>query len=147
MDQDILRTDVDDFIELVRKNGKMTLSEAAKTLKLTEKTIEAWTDFLVEEKILGVEYKFTTAYVYMCSEEQKRTEAGFSDFDTKEEFYEKAKKKNIPDYQIKVLWIKYISQNEEKIKAYFYSRCKDRGLSDDKTEELWKKYYRHLRSD
>lgn len=146
MDQDILRTDVDDFINLVKDKEKIDLGTAAKLLHVDERTIEAWADFLVEERILGIEYKFTTPYVFINSEKHKTASDNF-DFETKEEFFIKAKQKNIPDYQAKILWLKYLTVNERKIKAAFFGRCKSRGISNEKTEDLWKKYYLQLKTD
>lgn len=145
MEQDTLRTDVDEFIELVREKGKISIEDAAKALKIDHKTIESWADFLVEERILGMEYKFTTPYVFLntggSSEDVKE------DFETKESFYEKAKARKIPDYQIKVAWLKYLDKNEEKIKAAFKKKARNKGMSDKKIDELWQKYYRSLKVD
>ncbi|MGM5482732.1 MAG: hypothetical protein ACQESF_04690 [Nanobdellota archaeon] len=145
MDQDTLKTDVDEFIELVREKRKISIEEAAKELQVDQKTIESWTDFLVEEKILGMEYKFTTPYIFINTHES--ASALPDDFETKESFYEKAKAKKIPDYQIKVAWLKYLDKNQQKIKSAFQKKARDKGLSDKKINELWEKYYRSLKVD
>lgn len=145
MEQDTLRTDVDEFIELVREKGKISIEQASKELGIGQKTIESWADFLVEERILGMEYKFTTPYVFLNSSGQ--SDDVTEDFETKESFYEKAKAKKIPEHQIKVAWLKYLDKNQEKIKSAFKKKAKNKGLSDKKIEELWQKYYRNLKVD
>ncbi len=145
MDQDILKTDVDDFIELVREKEKISVDEAAKTLGVDKKTVESWADFLVEEKILGMVYKFTTPYVFIAGDDEKNSVA--DDFETKDSFFEKAKAKKVPEHHIKVLWLKYLDQNEKRIKAAFIQRAKNKGFSDKKVEELWDKYYHALKVD
>ncbi|MFW6449582.1 MAG: hypothetical protein ACOCZ6_00890 [Nanoarchaeota archaeon] len=145
MEQDILKTDVDEFIEFVKDKGKISIEEASKSLGVSKRIIEDWSDFLVEEKILGIEYKFTTPYVYINTGDSGSSE--LSEFETKESFYEKAKAKKIPEYQIKVAWLKYLDKNENKIKSVFKKKAKERGLSDKKIEELWKKYYHSLKVD
>jgi hypothetical protein len=144
-DSSILKTDVDDFINLVKNQKKLTINDAAKKLGVPEATVEAWTDFLVEERILGIEYRFTTPYIYMNIEEKSPT-GGLMGIDTRDEFFAKAKKRNIPEYQISVLWLKYHGSNEEKIRAVFMQKAKARGVSPEQLEILWHMYYEHLRA-
>jgi len=144
-DSSILKTDVDDFIELIKQEGKMTISDAAKRLGVSEITVEAWTDFLVEERILGIEYKFTTPYIFMNIHDESESK-GMLGLETKEIFFEKARMKSIPQYQAVTLWVKYLSVNKDKIKSTFMQKAKSRGLSTEKRAILWRKYYEHLRS-
>lgn len=143
----ILKTDVDDFLELVKRLGKVSLQDAAKELNTPITTVQAWTDFLVEEKILGIEYKFTTPYVFV--EEHKDTKHDMLDmgFDTKEEFYEKARKRGIKDNHIRLLWVKYLSANKEAMKKVFYDKGQARGIGKEKLPILWQKYYDFLMSE
>lgn len=143
----ILKTDVDDFLELVKRLGKVSLQDAAKELNTPIATVQAWTDFLVEEKILGIEYKFTTPYVFV--EEHKDTKHDMLDmgFDTKEEFYEKARKRGIKDNHIRLLWVKYLSANKEAMKKVFYDKGQARGIGKEKLPILWQKYYDFLMSE
>jgi hypothetical protein len=145
VDATVLKTDVDDFINLLKKTGKITISDAAKQMGVPENIIEAWTDFLVEEKVVGIEYKFTTAYIYMDSPSVNPSDQLMA-LQTKEEFFEKAGRRKIPEYETVKLWLKYLSINEDKIKASFLKRARSRGINPEKTEELWKKYYDSMRS-
>ncbi|MBN2458598.1 hypothetical protein JXB31_05720 [Candidatus Woesearchaeota archaeon] len=146
LDSSILRTDVDDFLSLVQKMGKITLSGAAKQMGVSESTVESWADFLVEEKILGIEYKFTTPYIFMNINDRVKSRSSFSGFEIKEAFFNKASKRNIPRYQAVLLWTKYLSANQDSIKIAFMEKVKERGLPPEKGHMLWKKYYDLLRS-
>ncbi len=145
--QDELRTDVDAFLDLLKKNRKMALADAAKQMNLPIQTIQLWTDFLVEEGIVGIEYKFTTPYVFMQEEKETKGGFGFIGFDTKEVFYEKAHKKGIKDAQIRMLWLKYLAANEETMKKVFEDKARERGIGANKVPLLWKKYYTSLRTE
>ena len=147
MEHDELRTDVDAFLEIVKKNRKISLIDAAKQMNVPVQTVQLWTDFLVEEGIVGIEYKFTTPYVFILEEKQGKAGFGYIGFDTKEVFYEKAKKKGINENQIRMLWLKYITANEETMKKVFEDKARERGIPANKVPMLWKKYYSYLKKD
>lgn len=147
VEQEVLRTEVDDFLELIKKNKKMSLIDAAKEMKVPLQTVQAWTDFLVEESIVGIEYKFTTPYVFMIEEKKTAGAFGYMGFDTKEVFYEKARKRGIKEAQIRLLWLKYLAANEESMKKVFEDKCRERGLPKNKVDLLWKKYDIYLKSE
>src|SRR3989338_2236237 len=98
LDDNMLRTVADDLLELVKKSNKISVEEAAKKLKMPLAAVQALVDFLVEERIFGIEYKFTTPYVYLYKEgidKAKGKDKGVANWlVTKEHFYEKAKEKN-----------------------------------------------------
>jgi hypothetical protein len=144
VDTGILKTDVDDFVNLIRKSGKITIADAAKQMGVAENIVEAWTDFLVEEKVVGVEYKFTTAYIFLDAISVNQSDQLLA-LQTKEEFFEKAARRQIPDYETVKLWIKYLSLNEDKIRSSFLKRARARGISLEKIDQLWRKYYDSMR--
>ncbi|MEM4267380.1 MAG: hypothetical protein QXK37_00960 [Candidatus Woesearchaeota archaeon] len=143
-----LKTDVDQFLELIRKNKRISLSEASKALNIPFATVQAWTDFLVEEKIIGIEYKFTTPYVFLNTEAAEKLDMPHLGFETKDEFYKKARKKGMSENQIKLLWLKYVNMNKNTIKQVFFERARERGLTNtEKIEEFWQKYLKYLETD
>lgn len=146
-ERDELKTEVDAFLELIKKNKKVSLIDAAKEMNVPLQTIQLWTDFLVEEGIVGIEYKFTTPYVFMQEEKKGKSALGFIGFDTKEVFYEKAKKKGIKESQIRLLWLKYLNANEESIKKVFEDKCRERSIPSHRVPLLWKKYSAYLKSE
>ncbi len=77
----LLETGVDKLVSLVRKNKRISVADAAKQLGVSTVVVEEWADFLEEEGIISVEYKFTTPYLVerlLTREEieKKRTEFG-----------------------------------------------------------------------
>ncbi|MAE42205.1 hypothetical protein CMO93_00410 [Candidatus Woesearchaeota archaeon] len=149
MNKNILKTSADDLYELVKSRKKISVEEASKFLKLPVKTVHALVEFLVEEKIFGIEYKFTTPYIYLSekySKEKISAERGFTkNMITKEEFFEKAKNRNISFQKINELWKKYITKNIQFIKEEFYTKSQSRGLSRSQIDRLWEKYIAYLR--
>ena len=143
-----LRTAADELLDLVRKNKKISVEEAAKQLRMPVSSVQALVDFLVEERIFGIEYKFTTPYIYLYKEGVQRASPKEKSFTqgllTKEQFYEKAKERNMPHEHIGVLWRKYIQQNHAQIREEFLINAKEKNIPQEKIEELWKKYLSYL---
>ncbi|MBS3105032.1 hypothetical protein J4234_02135 [Candidatus Woesearchaeota archaeon] len=144
----ILRTTADELLELVEKSKKISVEEASKKLKMPAASVQALVDFLVEEKVFGIEYKFTTPYIYLYKEGVKQAkikEKSFvKDLITKEQFYEKAKEKNVPHEHIEGVWRKYLQQNLANIREEFLRKAREKKTPEDKIEELWKRYLSYL---
>ena len=123
MENTVLKTSADDLYELVKSRKKISVEDAAKILKVPNKIVQALVDFLVEERIFGIEYKFTTPYVYISQEKEKKIELESKHekrWITKEEFFQKASKWNLPFEKINDLWKRYIQENLNFIKETFY---------------------------
>jgi len=58
-----IKTDVDVLIELIRQKGEISFEDAASQTHLPLSTIEAWANFLEEEGLISIKYKFTTPYL------------------------------------------------------------------------------------
>ena len=146
-DQDSVKTDVDSLLELLKQNEKLSMSDAAKKLGLKEDTVKMWVDFLVEEKVVGVEYKFTKPYIYLNKPKEekkgriiKEQEIGLDNF--KQDFKQRAEKSNISQQQASFLWKDHILNQLELEKPFFYREAKKRGLKH--IEHLWEAYRREL---
>ncbi|MBI3035053.1 hypothetical protein HYY71_01915 [Candidatus Woesearchaeota archaeon] len=63
---------------------------------------------------------------------------------TKEQFYEKAKAKNIPHEHIEGLWRRYLQQNLANIREEFLIKARDKKIPEERIEELWQKYLSYL---
>ena len=62
-DTKFIETGVDKLVDLVKRKKKISLPEAAKTLGVSPVVVEEWADFLEEEGIISIKYKFTTPYL------------------------------------------------------------------------------------
>lgn len=144
----IIRTVADELFELVKKSNKISVEDAAKQLKIPLVALQSLVDFLVEEKIFGIEYKFTTPYIYLYKEGikgAKGKEKGLTkELITKERFYQRAKEKQMPYEHIEGLWRKYLKQNLNRIREEFLKKALGKNLPEEKAEELWKKYLAYL---
>ena len=146
MSQEIVKTGVDELLELLSSSPgtKIPLTEVAAKLKLDTQVIQAWVDFLVEEGIIGIEYKFTTPYIYLNKiVEGKKEEIHLRDEDYnmqyfKKQFWDKAQGNNIPSAQIEMLWKNHLSQALDLQKKYFFFEAQRRKLSN--IEQFWKEY-------
>ena len=148
MPDDVLKTVADELLDLVKKSKVISIDEAAKKLKLPIASVQSLVDFLVEERIFGIEYKFTTPYIYLYREGVKGAsgkEASFvKGLITKEHFYAKAIEKKIPHENIEGMWRKYLQQNLAVIRQEFLKKAREKNVPEEKIEELWKKYLSYL---
>ena len=144
----IIRTVADELFELVKRSSKISVEEASKQLKIPIATIQALVDFLVEEKVFGIEYKFTTPYIYLYKEGLKQAKGKEKSFTkgliTKEQFYERAKAKKIPYEYIEGLWRKFLQMNIVHIREEFLRKAKEKKVPEEKIEGLWKRYLSYL---
>jgi len=143
----ILKTSADDLYELVMSRKKISVEEAAKILKIPINITQSLVDFLVEENIFGMEYKFTTPYVYLSQEKKidVNLQSRYSkNMITKEVFFQKAKKWNISFEKVNDLWKRYISEKLDSIKKEFYIKAHSRKLQKEKIDKLWNKYLTYL---
>ncbi len=147
----IVKTGVDDLLELLASSPKIALSEAAAKLHVPIDVLQAWTDFLVEESIIGVEYRFTTPYIYLnkpieMHQQKKDAEKDVEEPMTldafKKEFWGKARAKNLPEDHIDILWKNHVEQELERKKKYFFFEANNRQLV--KIDELWDEYKKNL---
>jgi len=136
---DEVKTGVDDLMELVAHEGRISIPDAAKKLGQTEVVIQNWVDFLVEEKLLGIEYKFTTPFIYVNSPEKTAaiTKKKETFDDEYKEFAARAKQKGMPEDKIPALWQNHLSDAIDQKKEFFVQECQKRSLQAD---ELFKRY-------
>lgn len=143
-----VRTDVDKLMDILKDKEKITLEEAAHKLNMSISTTQAIVDFLVEERILGIEYKFTTPYIYLAKKSLAKEKVAYKVEKpvllSKQQFYEKAKGRNVPTSKIPNLWRKYLDNQLATLKKEFFERTKKRNLSIEKMNQLWEKYLSKL---
>lgn len=151
MQKNSVKTGVDALIELLGKHETIALSQAAKELSMDEKAIKQWVDFLVEEKIIGIEYKFTKPYIYLNKPKENQTKmkvieekkVALKDF--KEEFEKRANKSNIPKEQIGFLWKDHL-QNQLALENQFFLReARKHGFTNE--AQLWQEFVDKVQKD
>lgn len=128
-----LKTGVDDLLRVVQTEKKISVPDAAKHLNLSEKVVQQWVDFLVEEHILGMEYKFTTPYVFPLKKTgPKRVvdEIAYSLSDFKDVFITYCQQRQIPEEQHPTLWREHLDAVVRSQKNFFMEECGRRSISD-----------------
>lgn len=87
----VIETGVDKLVNFIRAKKRTSIPEAAKELGVGPVVVEEWADFLEEEGIISIEYKFATPYLVerqLTKEEVKDKEKEFHS--KKEGFVRKA---------------------------------------------------------
>lgn len=145
MVDEVVKTQVDDLLELLKHTPKISLAEAAKKLNVSVDVLQSWVDFFVEENILGIEYSFTTPFIYLNKpiESNKKNvniqkNEDFSIPYFKNIFWEKARTNNIPIEKVEMLWKNHLLQALELQKKYFVFEAQRRKFS--KIDSLWEEY-------
>jgi hypothetical protein len=123
-------TGVDALVRLVEKHPMISLDEAAKQLQTKLAILQNWVDFLVEEHILGIEYKFITPYLYLIKEKKDALLE-------KDAFFVQQKLHPQKDFDA---WRTYFVENKDKFKHVFMSKAQQRGLGEDTIDKLWFMY-------
>ncbi len=143
-----VETGVDELIYYLEKHDRVSLKDVSSDLKIPEATLQLWVDFLVEERILGVEYKFTKPFIFLNKEDKARAvlsdadQAIHSIEDFKKEFFDEAKKKQLPEQKIPMLWQAHLDEALEKQKEFFLREARKRYLN--KPEEIFVAYKRKM---
>jgi predicted transcriptional regulator len=140
---EMVTTGVDDLIKLLHEYPKLSVDEVSRRLNVSKSILKSWIDFLVEEKILGIEYSFTTPYVYLnkapeVDKTKKTTELKLTYNMFRQEFCEKAKADKIPAEKIPAFWQGHLQPLLEANKDFFLREVRKRNLP--KGEDLWQRY-------
>lgn len=78
-----ITTAVDSLVELINAKKRISLEDAAHELGLPEHIINEWAVFLEEEKILNIEYQFTTPFLVIRAKESNEKEDYSRDIEIK----------------------------------------------------------------
>jgi len=138
-----VQTGVDVLIEFLRGKGQVALKDIAKRTNLPEDVMQTWVDFLVEEKVIGLEYKLTSPYVYLIKDPKGKQEKQPTEYERnlqgyRKEFEEHARTQKISGEKTNFLWKNQVGKEVEAQKAFFYEEANRRKLPAADT--LWAEY-------
>ncbi len=149
MVDDLIRTGVDDLLDYLKDKDKVAMQDVVTVLGVPVDTVQAWVDFLVEEKILGIEYKFTKPYIYINKKQEETKRHGRIIENTtvdissiKEEYFQRAKQKQIPEKKIEELWKQHVKDALEDKYEYFIEQASRRRAAN--ITQLWQEYKTRL---
>ncbi len=83
----VIETGVDRLVHLIKKIRKISIAEAAKKLGVSTIVVEEWADFLEDEGVISIEYKFTTPYLVERELTKTEVEIKKKDFGMKKEAF------------------------------------------------------------
>ena len=97
MGTELIRTDVDRLIEILKEKKSMSISKMAKELEVPEENVQSWVDFLVEEKIIAMDYQLTTPVISLMPEyeHKKNSRTEREKLEAKEEEKQTAQREEI----------------------------------------------------
>jgi hypothetical protein len=135
MGEEVIQTEVDKLIDLLKTKKKIEIKYAAQELKVPEDVIQQWVDFLVEEKVLAIEYEFTKPFISLIRDNANKNDSE----DDLQAYKKKFKNQNKTNKQnSEIMWKTHIIENLEFMKPFFYSEADKRNFEN--TDELWKEY-------
>ncbi|NJL43891.1 MAG: hypothetical protein HC945_01015 [Nitrosarchaeum sp.] len=146
MGEDTIETGVDKLLALFHGNERISVTAAAKRLNLTEEVVQSWVDFLVEERILGTEFKFSKQYIYLNQpveiqpkiiQQEKISLDSFHD-----DFVKRAKEKKLPESKIEQFWQDHLRRELQALKDFFFTEAKRKKIQD--IEGLWNTYIKEV---
>lgn len=83
----IIETGVDKLVKLVKESGRISVPDAAKMLSVSITIIMEWADFLEEEGIISIEYKFTKPFLVERKLTKREVETKAKEFETKKDIF------------------------------------------------------------
>jgi len=81
----LLKTGVDRLVSLVKEKKRVSVPQAAKELGVSPVVVEEWADFLEEESIISIDYKFATLWLIERKLTKKDVEEKVKSFHGKKE--------------------------------------------------------------
>jgi len=138
----IIETGVDKLVKLVNEKGKVSSFDAAKELGVSNTVVMEWADFLEEEDIISIEYKFTKPFLVPRKLGKKEIQEKAKEFSGKKDVFVRKAEVSLSFLDKEAAKLNSIKEEFDNIKkeAGF-----DLGNVKNELEELEK--YEHLKID
>lgn len=135
MNEELIHTDVDLLMDILKNKKKIELKEVAKQLRVPEDAVQRWVDFLVEENILSVEYDFTKPIISLVEQEKRKKKDAR---DKLTDYKKKFRRKSVDEESSEFMWKQHLLENLEYMKQFFYTEADKREFK--KIDNLWEEY-------
>jgi hypothetical protein len=144
MENDRVETGVDRLIETLNDGKKHFVDDLSRKIDVPSDILQLWIDFLVEEKVISLEYTFTKAYIFLNKEVPKilRQDKLETLEDLKKNFIEDGLLKKIPMNNLLVFWRNSLDDNLNKLQEKFYREANKRKLKA--VDSMWARYKQKL---
>mgnify|MGYP001579870522 CR=1 FL=1 len=83
----IIETGVDKLVKLINEKGRISSFDAAKELGVSNTVVMEWADFLEEESIISIEYKFTKPFLIPRKLGKKEVQEKAKEFSGRKEVF------------------------------------------------------------
>jgi len=129
---DTITTGVDSLLVYLKDKNQVDMKKVAKDLNTSINVVQSWTDFLVEENIIGVEYKFTNPFIYLIKKEISDETVENKNSASKSPLEPGQSQKH--EYQ----WKYQVERTLKSKKNFFFDEARKRNLKD--IPQLWEVY-------
>src|SRR3989344_7551776 len=138
----IIETGVDKLVKLVNEKGRISSFDAAKELGVSNTVVMEWADFLEEEDIISIEYKFTKPFLVPRKLGKKELQEKAKEFSGKKDVF-------VRKAEVSLSFLDKEAAKLNSIKEEFDNIKKDLGfdLSNVKNELEELEKYEHLKID
>ena len=133
-----VQTGVDKLVSYLKGRGQVLLNDVAKELDVDIKTVEMWANFLSEEKLVEIEYKFTKPYLSLVGD--KSSEDSIQGIKKSFEDEHSDKSKDFKEYK----WKNQVLAVLEKKRDFFIKEANKRNIQEP--EKVWEEYKKRVLS-
>lgn len=134
-------TGVDKLVSFLKGRGLVDMLDVSLELNIPLHVLQTWADFLTEEEVVGLEYKFTKPFIYLIEKSTFKMNKELSDY--RRSFEINAKKKSVPNSKTEFLWKNHMLDEVEKKRQFFFQQTNLRAL--DEPEKLWTEYKKRIK--
>jgi len=135
----IIETGVDKLVKIINSRGSISSVDAAKELGVSPAVVMEWADFLEEEGIISVEYKFTKPFLVARKLAKKEVQEKAKEFGGKKDVFVRKAEVSLSFLEKESGKLKTLKDEFEKIKkglGFDIDKIKDDLLELQKYEQL-----------
>lgn len=112
----IIETGVDKLVKLINTSGKISVADAARELGVSNTIVMEWSDFLEEEGIINIEYKFTKPFLLARKLAKKEVQEKAKEFEGKKDVFIRKAEVSLSFLEKESAKLKTLKEEFEKIK-------------------------------
>src|SRR3989338_7309595 len=135
----IIETGVDKLVKIINSRGSISSVDAAKELGVSPAVVMEWADFLEEEGIISIEYKFTKPFLVARKLAKKEIQEKAKEFEGKRDVFVRKAEVSLSFLEKESGKLKTLKDEFEKIKkglGFDIDKIKDDLLELQKYEQL-----------
>jgi chromosome segregation ATPase len=111
-----IETGVDKLVELINQEKRVSIDDAAKKLGVGKVVIQEWADFLEEEKVISIEYKFSNTVLVERKLSEKEIKQKAQEFGSSKDAFIRKVESSIKTLDQQTVGLEKIKDEFEKLK-------------------------------